>query len=279
MVAERRPRSGSRPARRPALDGARLGSAPVLAVGAAAVRDVSVSVPAGDDLPPRAVGRARAARAARSADARQPVPRGAGRVLPRAAGTPARCRSRRERAAARPSSASTTVLRSRRRANTRNGWRRRSIASGATRSTSCGATSASGSRSIAPTSRTWVPDVLRVQLRPDRRGPRPAQPAGSGHDRRPASCCAARSTSSSDRADVDVLRVTDHKTGKNRSNHDLIVGGGAVLQPVLYSVAIEQGLGKTRRRGPAVLLHDRRRISRMHRSRSTTTRAARACRC
>jgi hypothetical protein len=42
----------------------------------------------------------------------------------------------------------------------------------------------------------------------------------------------------------DVLRVTDHKTGKNRSNPDLIVGGGMVLQPVLYSMAIEQGLGK-----------------------------------
>ena len=46
------------------------------------------------------------------------------------------------------------------------------------------------------------------------------------------------------RADLDVYRVTDHKTGKNRSNKDLIVGGGAVLQPVLYSVAMEQGLGK-----------------------------------
>jgi CRISPR/Cas system-associated exonuclease Cas4 (RecB family) len=46
------------------------------------------------------------------------------------------------------------------------------------------------------------------------------------------------------RADLDVLRVTDHKTGKNRSNPDLIVGGGTVLQPVLYSVAVEQGLGK-----------------------------------
>jgi hypothetical protein len=44
--------------------------------------------------------------------------------------------------------------------------------------------------------------------------------------------------------DLDVLRVTDHKTGRNRSNPDLIVGGGAVLQPVLYSAAIEQGLGK-----------------------------------
>jgi hypothetical protein len=46
------------------------------------------------------------------------------------------------------------------------------------------------------------------------------------------------------RADLDVLRVTDHKTGKNRSTPDLIVGGGAMLQGVLYSVAVEQALGK-----------------------------------
>ncbi len=43
--------------------------------------------------------------------------------------------------------------------------------------------------------------------------------------------------------DLEVLRVTDHKTGKNRSTPDMIIGGGAVLQPVLYSMAIEQGLG------------------------------------
>jgi CRISPR/Cas system-associated exonuclease Cas4 (RecB family) len=46
------------------------------------------------------------------------------------------------------------------------------------------------------------------------------------------------------RADFDLLRITDHKTGKNRSNRDLIVGGGEMLQPVLYSLAIEEGLGK-----------------------------------
>jgi hypothetical protein len=46
------------------------------------------------------------------------------------------------------------------------------------------------------------------------------------------------------RHDLDVLRVTDHKTGRDRSTRDLIVGGGAVLQPVLYSVAVERGLGK-----------------------------------
>ena len=46
------------------------------------------------------------------------------------------------------------------------------------------------------------------------------------------------------RADLDVLRVTDHKTGKNRSTPDLIVGGGSTLQPVLYSLAVERGLGR-----------------------------------
>jgi CRISPR/Cas system-associated exonuclease Cas4 (RecB family) len=44
------------------------------------------------------------------------------------------------------------------------------------------------------------------------------------------------------RSDLDVYRITDHKTGRNRSTKDLVVGGGAVLQPVLYSAAIEQGL-------------------------------------
>jgi ATP-dependent helicase/nuclease subunit B len=45
-------------------------------------------------------------------------------------------------------------------------------------------------------------------------------------------------------AEGNLLRVTDHKTGKNRSHQDQIIEGGKVLQPVLYSVAVEQGLGK-----------------------------------
>jgi hypothetical protein len=47
-----------------------------------------------------------------------------------------------------------------------------------------------------------------------------------------------------ERADGSALRVTDHKTGKNRATPELVIGGGATLQPVLYSVAIEQGLGR-----------------------------------
>jgi CRISPR/Cas system-associated exonuclease Cas4 (RecB family) len=45
-----------------------------------------------------------------------------------------------------------------------------------------------------------------------------------------------------ERSDTRVLRVTDHKTGKNRSKSGLIVDGGKVLQPVLYSAVVEQAL-------------------------------------
>ena len=38
------------------------------------------------------------------------------------------------------------------------------------------------------------------------------------------------------------MRVTDHKTGKNRTTWKTVIGGGAILQPVLYSLAVEQAL-------------------------------------
>jgi ATP-dependent helicase/nuclease subunit B len=38
-------------------------------------------------------------------------------------------------------------------------------------------------------------------------------------------------------------RVTDHKTGKNRTEDGMIVGHGEVLQPVLYSLSVEASLG------------------------------------
>jgi hypothetical protein len=44
--------------------------------------------------------------------------------------------------------------------------------------------------------------------------------------------------------DGDLLRVTDHKTGRNRTTDRTIIGGGAILQPVLYSLAVEQVLGR-----------------------------------
>ncbi len=44
------------------------------------------------------------------------------------------------------------------------------------------------------------------------------------------------------RRDGSALRVTDHKTGKNRTTWKTVIGGGAVLQPVLYGVAVAQAL-------------------------------------
>ncbi len=40
------------------------------------------------------------------------------------------------------------------------------------------------------------------------------------------------------------LRVTDHKTGKNRTKPGTVVNGGVTLQPVLYGLAVEQALGR-----------------------------------
>jgi CRISPR/Cas system-associated exonuclease Cas4 (RecB family) len=42
--------------------------------------------------------------------------------------------------------------------------------------------------------------------------------------------------------DGSMLRVTDHKTGKNRTTWKTVLGGGGILQPVLYSLAVEQAL-------------------------------------
>jgi CRISPR/Cas system-associated exonuclease Cas4 (RecB family) len=40
------------------------------------------------------------------------------------------------------------------------------------------------------------------------------------------------------------LRVTDHKTGKNRTNLSTMVDGGRVLQPILYGMALEAVTGE-----------------------------------
>ena len=59
------------------------------------------------------------------------------------------------------------------------------------------------------------------------------------------------------------LRVTDHKTGRRPDRIDkTIVGGGAVLQPVLYAMAVEAGLARPVSQWTAVLLHVRRRLLR-----------------
>jgi hypothetical protein len=45
-------------------------------------------------------------------------------------------------------------------------------------------------------------------------------------------------------AELQTLRVTDHKTGRNRTTRGLVVGGGGTLQPVIYGMVAEQLLGQ-----------------------------------
>ena len=44
------------------------------------------------------------------------------------------------------------------------------------------------------------------------------------------------------REDGRSLRVTDHKTGRSRTTWKTVIGGGGMLQPVLYSAAVTQAL-------------------------------------
>jgi ATP-dependent helicase/nuclease subunit B len=47
------------------------------------------------------------------------------------------------------------------------------------------------------------------------------------------------------KAGSKILRVTDHKTSKNRSERGSVIGGGQQLQPVIYSLAVEAATGFT----------------------------------
>jgi ATP-dependent helicase/nuclease subunit B len=47
-----------------------------------------------------------------------------------------------------------------------------------------------------------------------------------------------------ERADNKELRITDHKTGRDWAPDPLVVSGGEVLQPTLYSMAVEFAVGR-----------------------------------
>ena len=75
------------------------------------------------------------------------------------------------------------------------------------------------------------------------------------------------------------LRVTDHKTGKYRGKDHMVVDGGAALQPVLYSLALEAATGRSVVEGRLVLRDHRRRISRRPHSADAAGAPARGSRC
>jgi CRISPR/Cas system-associated exonuclease Cas4 (RecB family) len=47
------------------------------------------------------------------------------------------------------------------------------------------------------------------------------------------------------RPGTNLVQITDHKTGKNRSERGSIIGHGQQLQPVIYSLAVEAATGLT----------------------------------
>ncbi|MDP9003034.1 MAG: PD-(D/E)XK nuclease family protein [Myxococcota bacterium] len=52
-----------------------------------------------------------------------------------------------------------------------------------------------------------------------------------------------------EKSEGGALRATDHKTGKARAPQGTVIGGGEVLQPVLYALALEKLLGGERVEG------------------------------
>ena len=182
----------------PADSRASTGSArALLALGAAELRDLSVSIPARRDLSDAAGRGSRAAAADGPADARQPLPRGADRVLPCAEGDGALPVDPRRLDAA---LASSTQAVERWPPESTSSSRPRSSASGTTRSPPSGATCACGSTR----SRTPATDGCRSRFewafgfgrRRAGRGPRPRQPPRAGAASTAGSCCTARSISS-----------------------------------------------------------------------------------
>ena len=63
-----------------------------------------------------------------------------------------------------------------------------------------------------------------------------------------------------------VLRVTDHKTGKNRTAVTTTINGGRTLQPVLYSLVVEEMTREPVDSRPSLLLHAGRRLHQPHRA-------------
>jgi ATP-dependent helicase/nuclease subunit B len=97
-------------------------------------------------------------------------------------------------------------------------------------------------RRMADDARGWCPDRFELSFGLSDR--EQADPASSAEPVPIAGALKLRgSIDLVERREDGSLRVTDHKTGKVRAASDVVVGGGKVLQPVLYALAAEKLLG------------------------------------
>ena len=121
--------------------------------------------------------------------------------------------------------------------------RRRSSACGTTGSTRFAPTSASG---FAARPKIRFPGRLSASSWPSgfRGAIRPTPQAAPIRYRWRAASILRGSIDLVERGLGGRLRVTDHKTGKADAPKDVIIGGGRVLQPVLYALAAERLLGE-----------------------------------
>jgi ATP-dependent helicase/nuclease subunit B len=92
--------------------------------------------------------------------------------------------------------------------------------------------------------RSWIPVLFELSfgLR-DRR----AQQDDASHDEPVELDCGIKLRGSIDLVEKHErsgqLRATDHKSGKVRATEETVIGGGKILQPVLYALAVEKLLG------------------------------------
>lgn len=85
----------------------------------------------------------------------------------------------------------------------------------------------------------WIPD--RFELAFGLPGRAHSDPASSAEPAEVADSIRLRgSIDLVERAEGGALRVTDHKTGKVRAEPGFVIGGGKILQPVLYALAAER---------------------------------------
>ena len=238
MVRERRPdsrlsRHGTR-ARSHEVD-----RAFVLGLRAAEVHRLSLSIRAVGDVSPSAARPARAAAADGSADARQHLSRHPGSLLPRAARSRRPARHRREPRHGSP----------RPRTNHRPGRRAQhdELAPAVERVWADEVASIRRDLQawlhyLARDGAEWEPTCFEFAFGPvpgerDAASVRDDVTLESGFKLRGAVDLIE------EHRQTKVLRVTDHKTGRKPDRIEkMIIGGGAVLQPVLYAMAVERAL-------------------------------------